>query len=186
MRESTRDFIKIFCYREWVRIYYGAAIQGNHDRQQRVERNISIVSFLKSLNVTVVSEHTTGRNVEEVAAILEKDFGKLPPKGPERTTFIRNKMIESIEGSIDAAIFDVSVPSLGTGIEIAHTYLRPRLGLKEIPILALYEQNYWPNKLSSMIAGITKTAVPHFALSEYSTVEDAQRILSQFIASLKS
>ena len=38
---------------------------------------------------------------------------------------------------IDAAVFEVSTPSLGTGIEIAHTYLRPRLGLPAIPMLAV-------------------------------------------------
>jgi hypothetical protein len=32
-------------------------------------------------------------------------------------------MIETIEGNITAAIFAVSTPSLGAGIEIAHSYL---------------------------------------------------------------
>ena len=53
-------------------------------------------------------------------------------------------MIELIEGDIDAAIFEVSTPSLNTGIEIAHAYLRPRLGLMAIPVFALYQKNYWP------------------------------------------
>jgi hypothetical protein len=55
---------------------------------------------------------------------------------------MRNKMIEAIEGEIKAAIFEVSTPSLGTGIEIAHAYLRLRLGLSRIPLLALYEKDY--------------------------------------------
>ena len=76
-------------------------------------------------------------------------------------------MIEAIEGDIKAAIFEVSNPSLGTGIEIAHAYLRPRVGLSLIPVLALYKKDYWPNKPSTMIKGISKDIVPHFTLKEY-------------------
>jgi len=39
-------------------------------------------------------------------------------------------MIEGVEGDIDTAVFEVSTPSLGTGIEISHVYLRPRMNLK--------------------------------------------------------
>src|SRR5690348_2691012 len=115
-----------------MRIYFGAAIQGQKDRTERVEINRKFVQFLKDLGHHVVSEHTTGMHKDEVAQILEREFGTLPPVGPERTQFIRRKMIEAVEGDIDAAIFEVSVPSLGTGIELAHAYLRPRLGLKPI------------------------------------------------------
>lgn len=164
-----------------MRIYYGAAIQGTRDREERVEANRLITQFLKDSGHVVVTEHTTGRNKEEVAKILENSFGPLPPLGRERTTFIRDKMIESVEGEIDAAIYDVSVPSLGTGIEIAHSYLRPRMGLKAIPILALYQKDYWPNKLSSMILGITPEAVPYFTLREYADLDQARHFIQEFL-----
>lgn len=164
-----------------MRIYYGSAIQGTRDREERVHVNQLLVSLLKDAGHTVVTEHTTGRNKEEVAKILEQNFGKLPPLGPERTKFIRNKMIESVEGDIDAAIYEVSVPSLGTGIEIAHTYLRPRLGLKAIPLLALYQKDYWPNKLSSMILGISPEVIPHFSLKEYSDLDGAKAHILEFL-----
>jgi len=59
--------------------------------------------------------------------LLEKSLGPLQPPGVARTVLIRNKMTEFIEGDIDAAVFEVSTPSLGTGIEIAHAYLRPTI-----------------------------------------------------------
>ena len=68
---------------------------------------------------------------------------------------------------IEAAVFEVSTPSLGTGIEIAHAYLRPRLGLPAIPVIALYQKDYWPNNLSTMIRGITRDEVSNFMLKVY-------------------
>jgi hypothetical protein len=94
-------------------------------------------------------------------------------------------MIEAIEGDIKATIFEVSTPSLGTGIEIAHAYLRPRIGLSLIPVLALYEKDYWPNKLSTMIKGISKETVPHFTLIEYKNLEDGKKIINEFLIGIK-
>lgn len=166
-----------------MKLYYGAAIQGSKDRTERVHIHRMFTQVIKDRGHQVVTEHTNGMNKDEVAKILEASFGPLPPLGPQRTAFIRDKMIESVEGDIDAAIFEVSIPSLGTGIEIAHTYLRPRMGLREIPILALYQKDYWPNKLSSMILGITPDAVPQFKLHEYENVDQAQSIIGKFLES---
>jgi hypothetical protein len=101
---------------------------------------------------------------DATAKLLEETLGTLPPQGMERTVLIRNKMIEFIEGDIDAAVFEVSTPSLGTGIEIAHTYLRAGLGLPAIPVIALYQKDYWPNNLSTMIRGIPRDEVSNFML----------------------
>ena len=76
-------------------------------------------------------------------------------------------MIGFIEGDIDSAVFEVPTPCLGTGIEIAHAYLRPRLGLPAIPVIALYQRDYWPNNLSTMIRGIRLDEVSHFMLKVY-------------------
>ena len=94
---------------------------------------------------------------------------------------IRNKMIEFIESDIHAAIFEVSTPSLGTGIEIAHAYLRPRLGLPAIPVLALYQKDYWPNNLSTMIRGITRDAVPNFVVKEYDDPAEVLEFMPKII-----
>jgi hypothetical protein len=104
----------------------------------------------------------------------------------QRRALIRNKMIKFIEGDIDAAIFEVSTPSLGTGIEIAHAYLRPRLGLPEIPVFALYQKDYWPNNLSTMIRGITADEVPNFIVKEYDDPADAREFIPELMQGVKS
>ncbi len=93
-------------------------------------------------------------------------------------------MIEFIEGDIDAAFFEVSTPSLGTEIEIAHAYLRPRLGLPATPVFALYQKNYWPNNLSTMIRGITKDEVANFVVKEYDEPGNAAEFIPELLAGL--
>jgi hypothetical protein len=168
-----------------MKIFFGAAIQGASDIEERIPIYRTIIDSLKSSGHEVVTEHTTGNTREERAKLLDSAIGPLPPKGIERTVYIRDRMISEIEGAIDAAVFEVSVPSLGTGIEIAHAYLRGERNLKPIPILALYQKDYWPNKLSSMIRGITPKTVSCLTLKEYATPDEAMACLNSFITSLK-
>ncbi|MDL2123768.1 MAG: hypothetical protein LWX51_11950 [Deltaproteobacteria bacterium] len=166
-----------------MKVFYGAAIQGAHDRKERAHIHRAIINAIKNNGYRVISEHTTGESFYETANLLENFIGSLPPVGEERTVFVRKKMIELLESDIDAAIFEVSTPSLGTGIEIAHAYLRSRIGLKQIPVLALYQKNYWPNKLSSMIKGITEQELPHFKVIEYEKPEDVNIIIPELLDS---
>ncbi len=156
-----------------MKVFFGAAIQGAQNREERAAVHRVIIDAIKSCGCEVISEHTTGKDYNATAKLLNDSLGELPPKGMERTVLIRNKMIEFIEGDIDAAVFEVSTPSLGTGIELAHAYLRPRLGLRSIPVIALYQKNYWPNNLSTMIRGINQDAVPDFVVLEYDRPADA-------------
>jgi len=146
---------------------------------------IDFIKTIKKHGFQVFTEHTTGRTYEEAIKKLELAIGPIPDDQFQRKIFVRNKMIEAIEGDITAAIFEVSTPSLGTGVEISHAYLRPRLGLSTIPVLALYEKNYWPNKLSTMIKGISKEEVPNFTLKEYEDFRDIDIILTDFFSQLK-
>ena len=164
-----------------MKVFYGAAIQGAYVRKELAPVHKIIIDAIKKCGCQVISEHTTGRNFDETAILLKNFIGPLPPAGDERTVFVRKTMIKLLEGDIDAAIFEVSTPSLGTGVEIAHAYLRPRLGLKQIPVLALYQKNYWPNRLSSMIKGITKEELPHFRVKEYEKPEDVYLIISEIL-----
>ncbi|VVB61734.1 2'-deoxynucleoside 5'-phosphate N-hydrolase 1 [uncultured archaeon] len=162
------------------KIFYGAAIQGAKDRKERSKVHEFFIKTIQNQGYTVYTEHTTGKTYEEAIQKLEHAIGPLPKDEQQRKIVVRNKMIEAIEGDIQAAIFEVSTPSLGTGIELAHSYLRPRLGLSVIPVLALYEKDYWPNKVSTMIKGITKETVPHFTLKEYKNLEDGKKFISDF------
>lgn len=161
-------------------VFFGAAIQGCKNRDERVSRHQFIINAIKNNGFSVVTEHTTGKTYDESIEKLEQAIGTLPPPGLERRIYVRNAMIDAVEGDIAAAVFEVSVPSLGTGIEIAHAYLRPRMGLPEIPILALYESDYWPNKLSTMIQGISKDSATHFEIREYQTDKNLKKSINDF------
>ena len=167
------------------RVFYGAAIQGAKDRKERSQVHEFFIKTIQKQDYEIYTEHTTGKTYDEAIQKLEQAIGPLPKDEQQRRIFVRNKMIEAIEGNIKAAIFEVSTPSLGTGIEISHAYLRPRLSLPVIPVLALYEKDYWPNKLSTMIRGISTENVPHFILKEYKNLEDGKKILNEFLINLK-
>jgi hypothetical protein len=165
-----------------MKIFFGAAIQGASNRKERAAVHRKIIDAIKNYGCEVLSEHTTGKDYDATAHLLEKSLGAMPPQGMARTVLIRNKMIEFIEGDIDVAIFEVSTPSLGTGIEIAHAYLRPRLGLPAIPVVALYQKDYWPNNLSTMIRGITRDAVPKFVVKEYDDPAEVSEFMPEMLS----
>lgn len=166
-------------------VFYGAAIQGAKDRKERSQVHKSFIETIQKQGYKVATEHTTGKTYEEAIQKLEQAIGPLPKDEQQRKIYVRNKMIETIEGDVKATIFEVSTPSLGTGIELAHAYLRPRIGLSLIPVLALYEKDYWPNKLSTMIKGISKEEIPHFTLKEYKNLNDGKQIINDFLTNLK-
>ncbi|MDX2499809.1 MAG: hypothetical protein QNL14_04790 [Deltaproteobacteria bacterium] len=169
-----------------MKVFFGAAIQGASNREERAAVHRLIIDALKENGSEVISEHTTGKDYDATIGMLEAKLGPLPPKGMERTVLIRNKMIEFIEGDIDAAFFEVSTPSLGTGIELAHAYLRPRLGLSEIPVVALYQKDYWPHNLSSMIRGIAGDRVPGFRNIEYDDPHQATGFIKEILNDIGS
>lgn len=167
-----------------MKIFYGAAIQGAKDRSERSDIHCIFIDSIKSFGYDVITEHTKGKSKAECKKLLELSIGRLPEPGFKRSNYIRNEMIKAIEGDIAGAIFEVSTPSLGTGIEIAHTYMRPCKGLEMIPILVLYEKEYWPNKLSSMIRGIDTIEYPNFSLIEYSSVNEGVKSIKNFLSTL--
>ena len=167
-----------------MKVFYGAAIQGAENREKRANIHKTIIDSIKKQGFEVYTEHTTGKTYEESIEKLEQSIGKMPEDDQKRRMFVRNKMIEGIESDIKAAVFEVSTPSLGTGVEIAHVYLRPRIGLKEIPIIALYEKDYWPNKLSTMIRGISIEELPNFNLIEYASIDDLEKIIHNFFSKI--
>jgi hypothetical protein len=165
-------------------VFYGCAIQGAVDRSARADLNSVLIEQIRSLGFVVAYDHTTGKSKDEAARLFNAADGSKIPSGEQRTIYVRRKMIEKIEGEIAAAIFEVSVPSLGTGIELTHAYLRPKMGLKGIPILALYQTAFWPNNLSSMIRGIAPEELPNFQLREYRNAEEAKQHIQSFLKDL--
>lgn len=164
-----------------MKVFYGGAIQGQKNRKARAHIHKTIIDTIKENGYEVYTEHTTGKNYDEAIKKLEQSIGNLPTEEQKRRKYVRDKMIEGVEGDIRGALFEVSNPSLGTGIEIAHAYLRPRMNLKMIPILCLYEKDYWPNKLSTMIQGISSDKVKDFYIEEYTSIEDLKNKTKNFL-----
>ena len=156
------------------RVFYGAAIQGAVDRVERGRVNRSVINLINGLGFEVISEHTTGQSRDETMVILERQMGSLPQDPHERSRIIRRAMLELIDGDIVMAVFETSVPSLGTGIEIDHACTRPDRGLPAIPIIALYQKDYWIHGLSSMVRGIDSEDLPNFSLIEYEDLPDLE------------
>lgn len=165
-----------------MRVFFGAAIQGAGKRGERAPVYRHLLDAIKEAGHDVVTEHSAALDYASTLLALEDRFGPLPTEDEARRRFVRDKMIGLVEGDIQAAVFEVSTPSLGTGIEIAHTYLRPRMGLKPIPILTLYQIGYWPHHLSTMVRGISYEKVPAFRLKDYATMEEAAAAVREFLA----
>lgn len=161
-------------------VFYGGAIQGAQNRKERADVHQYIINKIKKLGYHVLTEHTTGTSYAEAINRLEESIGPLPKDELLRRQYVRDKMIQFVEGDITASVFELSIPSLGTGIEFAHAYLRPKIGLSEIPVLGLYQKDYWPNKLSTMIRGLTKKTAPQVTIYEYESIEDAEQYLENF------
>lgn len=166
------------------RVFYGAAIQGAADRSERTGVNKSVIQLIKNSGFDVVSEHTTGQNKEETTLLLEKHIGPLPEDAIEKTRHIRKAMLDLIDGNIVLAVFEASVPSLGTGIEFDHACTRPNRGLSPIPIVALYQKDYWSHGLSTMIRGINPEEFPNYSLIEYESISDLESQLGAFLNKL--
>lgn len=166
------------------RVFFGAAIQGAIDRAERAHINRSIIDLIIRSGLDVVSEHTTGLDKEETRVLLERGLGTLPQGQSERSRHIRRAMLDLIDGNIVLAVFEASVPSLGTGIEFDHACTRPNRGLFSIPIVALYQKDYWPHGLSTMIRGINPEEFPNYSLIEYESISDLESQLGAFLNKL--
>ena len=165
-------------------VFYGGAIQGAQNRKQRAAVHRAIINKIKEMGYNVVTEHTTGTSYAEAIQHLEKAIGPLPKEEMERRRYVRDKMINFVEGDVIAIVFELSIPSLGTGIEFAHAYLRPRLGLKKIPVIGLYQKDYWPNKLSTMIRGIPLEDLDQVTIYDYNDIEDVKQYLESFFENM--
>lgn len=168
-----------------MKVFFGAAIQGVSDWSSRAAVHHALLDAITGAGYEPVCEHTKGLTNAESRALLECKLGPLPIDDYERRVMVRDAMIAGVESDIAAAIFEVSVPSLGTGVEFAHAYLRPRMGLREIPILALYQKDYWPNQLSTMVRGLSVAQYPNVSMDDYLDTPDAVLRVQQFLANVR-
>lgn len=170
-----------------MKFFFGAPIQGHSTWGTHVEIYQAIIETIKNNGHTILSEHTTGHTRAESSQKLEHAIGPMPKEEYPRRVYVRNKMLEMIESpDLSGIVFEVSVPSLGTGVEIAHAYLRERLGLESVPILVLYKKDFWPNKLSTMVRGVPLDKFPHYDLQEYDDLSELKTRVQAFVDSVNN
>lgn len=81
-----------------MKVFYGSVIQGARDRKERADVHRHLIGVLKCLGHSVVTEHTTGESLEEARSLLEEAIGPLPQGDIEKRQYVRDKMIEAVEG----------------------------------------------------------------------------------------
>jgi len=170
-----------------MKFFFGAAIQGHREWGAHAETYSTIIETINHHKHSILSDHTTGLSRDATIEKLEQKIGPLPNDEYQSRVYVRNKMIEMLErDDLAGIIFEVSVPSLGTGVEIAHAYLRERLGLKPVPILLLYKKDFWPNKLSSMVRGVPIDQFPCYHLLEYENLHDLKNTVESFLGTCET
>jgi len=83
-----------------MKVFYGAAIQGAKNREERSKVHQFLINTIKKQGFEVFTEHTTGKSYKEAIEKLEQAIGPIPKNSTERRIYVRNKMIEAIEGDM--------------------------------------------------------------------------------------
>jgi 2'-deoxynucleoside 5'-phosphate N-hydrolase len=138
-----------------MRIYFAGSIRGG---RQDVPLYQSIIACLSSFG-EVLTEHVGN------ASLSEKG-----DDGPN-DRFIHDRDMAWLK-TCDFLVAEVSVPSLGAGYELGQAVAMNK------PILCLYKAEPY-RSLSAMIAGS-----PGIQTAVYASIDDARRILSDFIRKL--
>jgi hypothetical protein len=63
-----------------MKIFFGAAIQGAHNREERAAVHRVIIDAIKSCDCEVISEHTTGGDYEATAQFWRRLWEPCPRK----------------------------------------------------------------------------------------------------------
>lgn len=138
-----------------MKIFFAGSIRGG---RQLIPTYNHIISFLKSHDHVIISEHVAAKALEKMEARLSEQeiFGK-------DTHWIEES---------DCVIAEVTVPSTGVGYEICHAIAHKK------PVLCVYEEGA---KVSAMVLGNTSvTAKP------YSDKKQLEKILLDFAGKIKN
>lgn len=135
-----------------IKIFFAGSIRGG---RQLIPTYQYIISFLKSRNYTVISEHVAASGLEKVEAKMTEQE-------------IYEKDANWIEES-DRVIAEITVPSIGVGYEICHAVKHKK------PVLCLYETGA---KASAMVLG---NSTGYVSAKEYSDKKQLEEILLDFL-----
>jgi len=135
-----------------MKIFFAGSIRGG---RQLIPTYRYIISFLKSKNYTVISEHVAAEGLEKVEAETTEQE-------------IYEKDANWIEES-DRVVAEITVPSIGVGYEICHAAKHKK------PVLCLYEDGA---NASAMVLG---NSTGYVTAKSYSDRKQLEEILLNFL-----
>lgn len=153
-------------------VYFAGAIRG--DRMMANNMRI-LVSFIQGLGLKVLTEHVVAEDpIETFANKLGKAKDSLSAEDIER---------QDIAWLDEAThvIAEISGASTGTGREIEYARTKKYFGKIPAKVLVLYtkEREFFA---SPMIRGMTVDRYPNMTIEAYTTLDEAQRIIQQFLS----
>ena len=170
---------------EGLKVYYSGTIKGSPELDPELPWNL--VRFMAENGADVLSEHVAARSPKEMDEIRARRTGRTIEQlyaEPEPWFGIRRQDLEWVDQS-DCVVALVNAPSLGVGMEIQHAILKPNVGKNVTPVLCLVRSEVL-QRLSFMVRGITSEENPGFELREYSTTEQAQQHIFDFLSRRKA
>ncbi len=160
-----------------IKLYFSGTIRGAVDPNP--ELNWKLVQYLKKEGVDVLSEHVVARSQEQMDTLFKRRTGV--ERGKTRNFPGRVREVD-MNWVMEAThlIAMVNGPSFGVGMEIERALLKPRLGMKETPVLCLIHESLFDG-LSNMIRGVSGEESPVFYLKTYSDLKSAKDIAMRFL-----
>lgn len=168
---------------EGLKIYYSGSIKGAPELDPNFAWHL--VRYMVEGGANVLSEHVAARNPQEMEEIRARKTGMNTEdfKNMPREIFLRDIVRKQDVKWVDEATHFVSLvnaPSHGVGMEIERAILKPERGLNMTPVLCLVHENLF-EKLSGMVRGVSKEEHPAFYVKTYKDLEEAKRLVSDFL-----
>lgn len=145
-----------------------------------LEFSWKLVNFMKEKGANVLSEHVGGRSAEERTELFRKNTGR----DQTDDAFVRGSDLSWVNES-DCVVAVINKSSFGIGMEIQRAIDKPGMGMNHTPVLCLLSDEVTA-KQSKMITGITQAENLGFRIERYSSVEDAQSKIFDFLLKNKS
>jgi len=150
-------------------------------REAPPEFGWELVQFMKENGATVRDEFVAARNHNELVEIFLRDFNFNLDTESDPWFFVRKTDISLVDEATHLVVV-VDGASHGVGMEIQRAIDKPAMGMNATPILCLIREDlYGENKPTWMIKGITQEEASGFELKTYKDLEDAKRIVQDFL-----
>lgn len=142
-------------------VYFAGAVRGNRSNAAEI---IAIAQFLKSLPVTLLTEHVGA------VSIADRD---------QSAEAIETRDIAWLDGATHV-IAEISDASTGTGREIEYARTKEHFGKVKAKILCLYraDREFYA---SPMIRGMTPARYQNVVIKAYTDIDEAREIVRLFL-----